>query len=127
MTEEIIEVDEDGKVHWPVSGDTLAQRVRDAQTCDGERVKGESDYAQIWNAACECCRKAIERGEGDMMPTDTPLAKDDPLDVAWELYKSTEDYANTRRWALYEAHVDGSLWAAFAEGWKLRAIERGEG
>ena len=116
-------------------------RVRDAQKCRklaGQYAENKLGYlARDWRLraageeagrqACEACAEAIERGEGDMMPTDTPLAKDDPLDVAWELYKSTEDYANTRRWALYEAHVDGSLWAAFAEGWKLRAIERGEG
>jgi hypothetical protein len=36
---------------------------------------------------------------------------------AWEAYKLTDEYANTRRWALHEQHVDGSLWAAFVVGW----------
>jgi phosphate-selective porin len=38
--------------------------------------------------------------------------------VAWQSYRLTDDYANTRRWALEDAHVDGSLWAAFIEGWR---------
>ena len=52
------------------------------------------------------------------MSAETPLRKDHPLMIAWELYKSTEDFENTRRWAQYEAHVTGSLWAAFMEGWR---------
>lgn len=45
------------------------------------------------------------------------LPKDDPRIVAWQAYRLTEDYENTRRWALQEAHVDGSLWAAFIVGY----------
>jgi hypothetical protein len=52
----------------------------------------------------------------------TPVAKDDPLMIAWEQYKATPEYINTRKWALYIEHVDGSLWAAFMEGWKERAL-----
>lgn len=40
-----------------------------------------------------------------------------PLRDAWEEYKQGEDYQNTRRWALHEEHVDGSLWAAFMAGY----------
>lgn len=51
------------------------------------------------------------------MSTMTPVPKDHPLMVAWEKYKATEDYANTRKWALHDAYADGSLWAAFEKGW----------
>lgn len=44
------------------------------------------------------------------------LPADDPRMKAWEAYKATPEYANTRKWALHEAHVEGSLWAAFLEG-----------
>lgn len=40
----------------------------------------------------------------------------EPLMVAWTAYKGTEEYANSRKWALHEKHVDGSLWAAFEAG-----------
>lgn len=45
-----------------------------------------------------------------------PVAKDSPLMKAWEAYKLTDDYANTRKWAKHDEHVDGSLWAAFMQG-----------
>ena len=45
------------------------------------------------------------------------LPKDHPLVLAWEVYKKAEEYSNTRNWAAYEAHVDGSLWASFSAGW----------
>lgn len=48
----------------------------------------------------------------------TPVPKDHPLMRAWEAYRQTEDYANTKGWALHEPHVDGSLWAAFERGWR---------
>jgi hypothetical protein len=41
-----------------------------------------------------------------------------PMMRAWERYKSTEVFANVRHWAVNAEHVDGSLWAAFVEGWK---------
>lgn len=47
-----------------------------------------------------------------------PLSKDDPRMKAWDAYKATADYRNTRTWAQQEGHVDGSLWAAFLEGWE---------
>jgi hypothetical protein len=53
------------------------------------------------------------------MPTESPMPKDHPLMKAWEEYKQTDDYANTRKWALHAEHVDGSLWAAFSQGWFL--------
>lgn len=48
-----------------------------------------------------------------------PLPDDDPVMVAWNLYKTTEDYANTLKWAAYKEHRVGSLWACFLEGWRL--------
>ena len=56
------------------------------------------------------------------MTAQSPLPKDDPRLVAWEAYKATNDYANTRQWALHEAHVDGSLWAAFIAGTAIATL-----
>lgn len=39
------------------------------------------------------------------------------IGLAWEKYKSTDSYANIKRWALEPEHVECSLWAAFVEGW----------
>lgn len=47
-----------------------------------------------------------------------PLTEDSPLLKAWKAWKRTDDFANIRRWALMEPHVDGSMWAAFMAGWK---------
>jgi hypothetical protein len=43
-------------------------------------------------------------------------APDEPVMVAWNAYKETESFANTRKWAVDERHVEGSLWAAFERG-----------
>jgi hypothetical protein len=51
------------------------------------------------------------------------VPKDSPLMKAWERYKASDEYENTRRWALHDKHVDGSLWAAFVEGWNSRPRE----
>ena len=51
----------------------------------------------------------------------TPVPMDDPLMIAWKAYQATTEYANTKKWALHEPHVDGSLWAAFVEGWSRSA------
>lgn len=55
------------------------------------------------------------------MSTQAPLPKNHPLVIAFEKYKATPEYANTRRWALHDAHVDGSLWAAFSAGRESQA------
>lgn len=52
------------------------------------------------------------------MPTETPVAKNDPLMVAWEAFKSTEEFTNACRWALTEEHLHGSLWAVFVAGYQ---------
>jgi hypothetical protein len=59
------------------------------------------------------------------MPDQVALSQDDPRMVAWTAYQQTEDYANSRRWALHaeadaREYVDGSLWAAFLAGWQAR-------
>lgn len=36
--------------------------------------------------------------------------------IAWNAYKATDEFANTRKWARHEQHVEGSLWAAFFQG-----------
>jgi hypothetical protein len=48
----------------------------------------------------------------------TPVAKDDPLMVAWEAYQTTEDFANSKRWAEHVTHqyLQGSLWGVFMAG-----------
>ena len=51
------------------------------------------------------------------MPTESPVPETDPMMIAWRAYSATDEYANTRRWATHEEHVNGSLWAAFIAGW----------
>jgi hypothetical protein len=48
----------------------------------------------------------------------TPLQENHPLQIAFNAYKESSGYANTRKWALHPEHVDGSLWAAFEAGWQ---------
>lgn len=53
------------------------------------------------------------------MSTMIPLPNDHPLRVAFAEYQQTDEYKNTKRWALNPEHVDGSLWAVFETGWRL--------
>lgn len=46
-----------------------------------------------------------------------------PIMKAWLAYKQTEGYKNTFKWAAIEEHRDGSLWAAFLEGYQS-AVEQ---
>ena len=55
------------------------------------------------------------------------LSSDDPRMKAWEAYKQTEAFSTSRKWALREEHVEGSLWAAFLEGWTRATAARVEG
>lgn len=48
----------------------------------------------------------------------SPLPEDHPLIQAFDKYKNTPEYSNTRRWATNPKHTEGSLWAAFIEGWE---------
>lgn len=43
--------------------------------------------------------------------------------VAWKEYQESKDFANSKKWAIHTEHVEGSLWAAFLEGFKM-ATER---
>jgi hypothetical protein len=52
------------------------------------------------------------------------VANDAPLKRAWDQYQKTDDYANTRKWAIVPEHVDGSLWAAFMAGFQSRDSNR---
>lgn len=45
-----------------------------------------------------------------------PVDTESPLWKAWAKYTTTDDYANTKRWAVHEQHTEGSLWAAFEHG-----------
>ncbi len=44
------------------------------------------------------------------------MRDDEPLMVAWNKYRKTDDYKNTVKWA-GEANI-GQLWACFSAGWK---------
>lgn len=50
------------------------------------------------------------------MPVESPLSANDPRMVAWEQFKTTAEYANIKKWAGHDEHVEGSLWAAFLVG-----------
>lgn len=50
------------------------------------------------------------------MSTMTALPKDDPRMLAWEAYRTTPEYADSRNWAKRDEHLDGSMWAAFIAG-----------
>jgi hypothetical protein len=36
-----------------------------------------------------------------------------PLRAAWEQYKLTDEFNNTRKWAAEPMHLEGSLWAVW--------------
>jgi hypothetical protein len=36
-----------------------------------------------------------------------------PLRAAWEAYKLTDEYKNTRKWAAHPDHLEGSLWGVW--------------
>ena len=46
----------------------------------------------------------------------SPCPENHPLMIAWKAYQETDDFKNTRRWAVIPEHVQGSLWAAFMAG-----------
>lgn len=50
------------------------------------------------------------------MPIEHQLSKDNPIMIAWENYKNTPEYENTKHWATNQKHTEGSLWAAFLAG-----------
>jgi hypothetical protein len=46
----------------------------------------------------------------------TPVKDDAPLKIAYDKWKASEEYANTKKWAAHEQHLEGSLWGAFMAG-----------
>lgn len=44
------------------------------------------------------------------------VAADDPLMIAWNEYKKSDQYSNTLGWA--GKSNEGGLWAAFVEGFR---------
>ena len=68
----------------------------------------------------------IEVTEEVIMPVEQQVPADAPVMKAWNAYKSTEDYANSRLWAQHEQHVDGSLWAVFYRGFYAAAMVAAE-
>jgi cation transport regulator ChaB len=36
-----------------------------------------------------------------------------PLRAAWEQYKQTDEYKNTRKWAAHPEHLEGSMWGVW--------------
>ena len=48
----------------------------------------------------------------------TSVSQNSFLMKAWKKHKKTDDYINTRHWAQFKEHVDGSLWATFVKGWE---------
>ncbi|CAB5079585.1 hypothetical protein UFOVP143_40 [uncultured Caudovirales phage] len=77
-------------------------------------------------SVCDCERSHNGVGMSgrvcDCGEWETPVPREAPVMQAWEQYKATEDYANTRVWARHEDHVDGSLWAAFYAGFFACAV-----
>jgi hypothetical protein len=52
------------------------------------------------------------------MSASAPVPADHPLMKAWEAYKASDEYASTKKWAVYAENTDGSLWAAYSQGWR---------
>ena len=50
----------------------------------------------------------------------TPLPQDHPLMQAWEAYKLTEEYTNSKHRAPSPQHIQGALWAVFSAGWEAK-------
>lgn len=54
------------------------------------------------------------------MSEQTQVQANHSMMQAWNAHKASKAYANCRRWAAHEQHVDGALWALFVAGWKAR-------
>ncbi len=54
------------------------------------------------------------------MSEQTPVKHDDPMMVAWNKYKETDEFKNTNHWTIEarnEEQSDGVLWGAFIAGY----------
>lgn len=47
------------------------------------------------------------------MPAMKEMPLTHPLRAAWESYKLSDDYANSRKWAAQPEHIEGSMWAVW--------------
>ena len=52
------------------------------------------------------------------MSVQMQLPADSPIMKAWDAFKATEDFANALKWAAYPEQAQGSLWAAYAQGFR---------
>lgn len=43
-----------------------------------------------------------------------------PLMQEWTKYIATPEFANTKYWAQFHSHIQGSLWGAFCAGFNAR-------
>ncbi len=46
------------------------------------------------------------------------LSKDHPIRIAWDKYKESEEYRNSFKWAGFEEHRVGSMWAIYEQGYR---------
>lgn len=60
------------------------------------------------------------------MPIETQVSENNPMLIAWNKYKASDEYQNSRNWAKHEEHVDGSMWASFVIGWNASGEEKEE-
>ena len=62
------------------------------------------------------------------MPTSQAVPSDAPVMLAWEAYKLSEEYSNTLAWCSRQngEHAEGSLWAAFFQGFQAAMIKAQE-
>lgn len=68
------------------------------------------------NLGTDIYHEAAQSAVAYQMPEDHPLVR------AWQGYKASSDYANSRKWAAFDTHRDGSMWAAFSRGWDEAVI-----
>jgi hypothetical protein len=47
--------------------------------------------------------------------------RESPLVISWEAFKKSESYENSKKWAAYPEHLEGSLWALFSTGFMAAA------
>ena len=55
-----------------------------------------------------------------------PVHADAPVMIAWTAYKEGDAYKNTLKWANSPDHAEGSLWAAFYQGFFACAVRNAE-
>lgn len=56
------------------------------------------------------------------MSTQSPLPQNDPMLIAFQILKKTQEYQNAVKWTIKaenESHADGELWFAFAAGYEI--------